>query len=204
MPSIIMPAGGSKVEWSPNPEAEKTEKKVAVDPQFDAIRNLPGIKAQAESLDLESAEEVQEEVKAEENPAAAAVQEVAKAAEEVKEKVEEAVEKVVEVAQEAVEAVKAGAEAVVEKAEEKPAEEKKEDEVAEIAVIVEEEPEIPGVVEDGTGKVEKETCVASDKGQFVRIAALSPQNRKDLVDYWKNMLGFEPEYVDAMVKDYEE
>jgi len=50
-------------------------------------------------------------------------------------------------------------------------------------------------------KEEKEA--SSDEPKFVRLAKISPENRKDLRDYWANKLGFPKEYVDAMVADYE-
>ncbi|MCK9434416.1 MAG: hypothetical protein M0R32_06220 [Candidatus Cloacimonetes bacterium] len=53
-------------------------------------------------------------------------------------------------------------------------------------------------------KVEKEGREASSKPQgFVAIAKLSPENKKFISNYWKDILGYPPEYVDAMVTDYE-
>ena len=44
--------------------------------------------------------------------------------------------------------------------------------------------------------------VANESGRWVKIAKLSPENKKKTRDYWL-MLGFPQAYVDAMVKDYE-
>ena len=58
-------------------------------------------------------------------------------------------------------------------------------------------------------KQEKEGCggcgaTASTTQSFVRVAKLSSKNRSDLRDYWLNALGFPSEYVDEMLKDYED
>lgn len=42
----------------------------------------------------------------------------------------------------------------------------------------------------------------TESSGFVKIAKLSPENRKSLKEYWM-ALGFPKEYVDAMTKDYE-
>ena len=47
------------------------------------------------------------------------------------------------------------------------------------------------------------TVEAEDSSRFVKIAKLSPQNKKKLAHYWKSMLGYDPEYVNLMVRDYE-
>lgn len=75
----------------------------------------------------------------------------------------------------------------------------------------EDEDDIPGVEgnsEDGVEKEgdkdkdeDKKPTFASGKGMR-RLAELSSDESKELRHYWKDLLGFPPEYVDAMLKSY--
>ena len=75
----------------------------------------------------------------------------------------------------------------------------------------EDEDDIPGVEGDSEDGVEKEgdedkdedkkPTFASGKGMR-RLAELSSDESKELRHYWKDLLGFPPEYVDAMLKSY--
>ena len=53
---------------------------------------------------------------------------------------------------------------------------------------------------------EKSITVAESGGagrRFVKVAALTPENKKKVRDYWVNILGYDPKYVEYMVTDYE-
>ena len=149
-------------------------------------------------------------------------------AQEVVEKVEEAVAKVEEAVQEVKNAVGAEIEAEVaeEKAEGEIPEEveieitdDEEETPAEDTEVVEdaaaekdEDKEIE--IEDGEGKKEdeivQESCMANTKVQMktagdadgmVRIAKLSPSVKKKVLDYWKNELGYVPDFCKLLVQD---
>jgi len=62
------------------------------------------------------------------------------------------------------------------------------------------ESETEGKVEDTE---EDNIVVAGDTAKFVKVASISPENKKQLRDYWVNGLGYDAEYVDAMLQDYE-
>jgi hypothetical protein len=61
--------------------------------------------------------------------------------------------------------------------------------------------ETAGVAEAATE--EPEITVAGDDRRFIRIAALTPENREKVRKYWVESLGYDKKYVDWMVKDYE-
>ena len=72
--------------------------------------------------------------------------------------------------------------------------------VSQSDIVVESEPDIKSCAEKKDVQVEKS---ASTEEEFVKIAKLTPANRKKLADYWTNMLGFPKDYVSLMTKDYE-
>ena len=139
-----------------------------------------------------------------------AVEEVEEGASEdsaVKE-VQEAVEKIKEAAEQIEEAVLNISDVQIE--EEPEMEEVSieiEDDVDELDALEDAEgaEEVPGVIEDDEEEVdvEKEGCTASSEEQFMKLAMISPSNRKKLVDYWTNVLNYPADYVKLMVKDYE-
>jgi len=208
---------------------DQPKQKSDMDLQIEALTKVPSLQKDAQGLmDLEDVEviggkeagEVPPVAVPEATPPAAVATPVdvpaakpadAQAVVDAAQDAADAAQKVVEVAEQAAVGTE---EKPADKAEDKPAED--EGEKDEVALEI----EIPGVKEDEDKKdaeVEKESSTAASKepakkvaaeksaatdGKFVRLSALSPQNRKDLVDYWKNMLGFPSEYVDAMVKDY--
>jgi len=178
---------------------------------FDAIKDLPGLKDKATGILEEIKEKVEEvaqviEEKADE--AAVATKKVEEIAAVVGDKVEEKKE---------------------EKVEEK-VEEVSKEEPTEVEIEIEDEKKdvsIPGVEEKPAEEVEidigkevgpedivkkskeacpecgKEvcSCTAKSKGEFIRLAKLSPKNREAVREYWLG-LGFPKDYVDAMVRDY--
>jgi hypothetical protein len=72
------------------------------------------------------------------------------------------------------------------------------DEPGDSAVVVEiEEPEAEaGVYSDETASVE------ASSERFVKIATLSPANKKKLKSYWVKTLGYDSEWVGMMLKEY--
>jgi hypothetical protein len=62
--------------------------------------------------------------------------------------------------------------------------------------------ETVGDVEDEDDSEEDALIVASDKRTFVRVAALSGDTKKQVQAYWTEMLGYDPEYVKLMIKDF--
>lgn len=46
------------------------------------------------------------------------------------------------------------------------------------------------------------TLIAGSSSRFHKIAMLSPANKKKLKDYWVGQLGYDPEFVGMMLKDY--
>ena len=79
-------------------------------------------------------------------------------------------------------------------------------------IIVESEPEIDaaacGTMASNKGATKKAKEVAMDKSaateeQFCRYSMISAPNRKKLLDYWVNQLGYPKDYVKLMVKDSE-
>ena len=200
------------VEEAPVSEIEEVEE---ANPAFDAIRSLPGFETEVAEIDaLEGAESDVASAAAKIEDAALELADAAKALTEVKES--EVAEAKEEKTEEVSEEKKDGGDEVavvdlpenLEKpetekcevcGEEVPAEEKKEEEKKE-----EEKPE---------EKIEKESLAASSdiksiktgvpSGGFVEVAKLSPENKQFLKTYWKDILGFPADYVDAMVTDYE-
>jgi len=87
------------------------------------------------------------------------------------------------------------------------AEENKDDEepkevADEVEIEIEKDPR-EELDEDDIVKKSKEACgcAAKSKGEFVRLAKLSPKNKEAIKEYWL-ALGFPPDYVESMVKDY--
>lgn len=83
-------------------------------------------------------------------------------------------------------------------------EEHEEHEKSETKKEEDKEEEIPGVEGDEDDGVKKEgdkEAFASGKGMR-RLAELSSDETKELRHYWKDLLGFPPDYVDAMLKQY--
>jgi hypothetical protein len=82
---------------------------------------------------------------------------------------------------------------------------------------IEEITEEEGLVAITPGEVEEEECetcqycgsakgissVAGDSRKFTKLAAVSPENKKQIRTYWVDYLGYDPKYVDAMIQDYE-
>jgi len=200
------------------------------DPQLSAIKELPGMQdgiAELETMSTEVAppvgevdgecapcvtavggavEQAIEKVKdAAQGVADAAVKDVEKAVNDAVKNVGKPVVEVTEVAEIAHEKAETPAEEAKEEHEksETPAEEAKEEACK----------DIPGVEGEKDGKVEKEgdedkkdkkdkkPAFAASKGMR-RLAELSPSEVKDLRHYWKDLLGFPPEYVDNMLKNY--
>jgi hypothetical protein len=50
---------------------------------------------------------------------------------------------------------------------------------------------------------ECEEVVEAGANDWVKVAEISPRNRKKLVDYWSKQLGYPKDFVKLMVKDYE-
>lgn len=77
-----------------------------------------------------------------------------------------------------------------------------EDDDNEVEIGIEKDPE-KDVGADDIVKKSKESCgcSAKSKGEFVRLAKLSPKNREAVKEYWL-ALGFPKDYVEAMIKDY--
>ncbi len=44
---------------------------------------------------------------------------------------------------------------------------------------------------------------AASKGTFVKISEISPENKKKVYSYWKDMLGYPEDFCKLMVKNYE-
>jgi len=177
---------------------------------FDSIKDLPGIKEKATGLLDEIKEKVEEvaqviEEKAEEAAVATKkVEEIAavvgeKAEEKIEEKVEEKVEEVSkeEPTEVEIEIEDEKKDVSIPGVEEKPTEEVEIDIGKEVGPedIVKKSKECPGC-----GK-EICSCTAKSKGDFVRLAKLSPKNREAVKEYWLG-LGFPKDFVEAMVRDY--
>ena len=211
--SYIFPSGSKKVD------AFSTVKKVADDNKeavvedfaFDAIKELPGIKDKATGL-LDEIKEKVEEV-------AEVIQENVDESTVAKEKVEEIAAVIGEKAEEKKEEKK---EEIVEDKKEEKTEEVSKEEPTEVEIEIEDEKKdvsIPGVEEKPVEEVEIDigeevgpedivkkseedsSCTAKSKGEFVRLAKLSPKNREAVKEYWLG-LGFPKDYVEAMVRDY--
>lgn len=226
MGSMIMPSGGKRYEWIPEvPGAEKQEK-IGLDAisdkelmklaQFGEVVDVeleePGESPEEEDVVEVSidGEELGEELEGEgeeleEEGEGDSISELIEAVEEVKEKLDEVVEEASEVAGGEVEEL----EGEVEELEELDGD-LEGDVVEEIAEEGALESVTPGELEEE----ECETCeycgsakgmssVAGDSRKFTKIASVSPENKKQIAKYWKDYLGYDPEYVDWMLKDYE-
>ena len=64
--------------------------------------------------------------------------------------------------------------------------------------------EISEVVAKAKGKVKKSATEVSveDSSRFVKIAKLSPVNKKKLSDYWIKTFGYDADWVHQMLRDY--
>ena len=239
--SYIISSGNKKPQWVPEPKAKKTAQlDVVVDEApvqeeessnfFDAVKDLPGIKEQATSLEqaIETATEAVEAVK-EVALAEGVIQPKQVGATPISETPAPVAPMTpVDGAKSdlpAIEAPKAEGEVKPEeKKDENPFAKKDEAPKAEGEVKIEEKPadkpaeekavdqveiEIPGVKDDEKKDdgVEKESCgmnvgASVTDGKLKAIAKLSPENRKDLGKFWKDDLGMPADWVDAMLKDY--
>ena len=212
------------VEEAPVSEIEEVEE---ANPAFDAIRSLPGFETEVAEIDaLEGAESDVASAAAKIEDAALELADAAKALTEVKEsEVSEAKEEKTEEVSE--EKKDDGDEvAVVELPEdlEKPETEKCEVCGDEVDADKKGDGEccnegvnekIEEVKKDDKPeeKIEKESLASSSdiksiktgvpSSGFVEVAKLSPENKQFLKTYWKDILGFPADYVDAMVTDYE-
>jgi len=227
-----MPAGNSKVDWSPKEaklhKTANTEEQVEVQEEVNPL--YEAAKAHMAEVEKQKAEASEEtEVKEacgsmmdddsvvldvevdEEVPCPdAVVEEVSDEA--TPKSVSEAVAEVEAKAEEA-EAVVQEVAAAVDKIEEAVQDVKdvcgKGGEMEELEEL---EEDIPGeeVVDDEV-VVEGEECdeeasmdkSASVEEEFCKFAKLSPSNRKKVVNYWVKQLGYPKDYVALMTKDYE-
>lgn len=58
-------------------------------------------------------------------------------------------------------------------------------------------------MDSGANAVEADsTLMAGSSSKFYKIASLSPANKKKLKDFWIGSLGYDPDYVAMMIKDY--
>jgi len=221
----IIPAGGRKMDWVRDPEAveKQAQDMFSDDPQLDAIKDLPCMQDGINELqNMTNNEIVPMETGA--VPGGAVDQAI--------EKVKDAAQEVADAAVKDVEKAVTDAVKNVGKTEATPVADTVDEivpEKEEVEIEVEEVDEVPGVVGDADG-IEKEgdkdeddkdekkeddkddkddkdddkeenSFFASGKGMR-RIAELSNDELKDLRHYWKDLLGFPPEYVDAMLKKY--
>jgi hypothetical protein len=227
----IVPAGGKKMEWVKDPEQLVTKVAQGMfedDPQLDAIKGLPGMQDGIDELnemansecgectaspELEnfggSIEQAIEKVK----DAALGVADAAK--KEIKQNVTDALsgkdvamvsEKIEEENPEGKEVEEFEFEIPVsdESGETTADEAHEEHEKSETEEEEKKEEEIPGVEGDKEEGIEKEgdkEAFASGKGMR-RLAELSADETKELSHYWKDLLGFPAEYVNAMLKSY--
>ena len=247
MASVILPAGGSFTEWAPRPETavQKSLKasKTDQDLQYDAIRNLPGIRKEAQALDLEEIEEFEPPCEDGESPCPPEFggdEEGEKKKGEIdidiSEEGEESsggvAEQAKDIAEEASELAEK-AQALADEADGGKGGDEISDDLATVDVVIDgdlpddlPDDDLPaGVLDDEDGEVEKEGMngfakakgkkttagkktasvqkTNAPKSKFTSLAALSPENRKEVREYWV-ALGFPTEYVDSMVQDYEE
>ena len=61
----------------------------------------------------------------------------------------------------------------------------------------------PECKEATSEEAEEEEVVEASANDWVKVAEISPKNRKKLVDYWGKQLGYPKDFVKLMVKDYE-
>jgi len=193
--SVIVPAGSKRREWVPEDPMTRTASAEGAE----VVEKDELLEAAMGVLDRQAKEEeVVVEVPAE---APAAVLEEVSDDGVVTEKEEEEVEVAVEdQVKDAVETIEVALEEVKEAVgvqEEVHEEVGVGDESAVDEVTFTEE-----VVEDSV-EAEEEPVVASSEEEFCRFAKISPQNRAKVADYWKNSLGYPPDYVDLLTKDYE-
>lgn len=59
--------------------------------------------------------------------------------------------------------------------------------------------------EEVVGETNEEPSIeaTASANDWVKVSAISPNNRKKLIDYWGNKLGYPKDFVKLMVKDYE-
>ena len=227
MSIMITPAGHKNVDWAPSDNKLKktastedgSEVQEETNPLYEAAKSYIEKSQQKEATDdtceeVEEAEEIEEKV----GSVADAVKEVEEKADVAEAKVE-AVQEALGQIDEAVQSVKEvcgevdAAEAEVDKVDEVDDEveieievqdDQGEEDKGEEGLVVESEPEV-----EGCGAVaEKAEEVAMDKAastteEFCRYSMISEPNRKKLVEYWVNALGYPRDYVKLLVKDYE-
>lgn len=212
--SPIMPAGAKRYNWIPKladdeklgTELLDLDKLTGKSPVADAAEAVIGKPGEVPAI-----EAVEVAVEGEKKPEGEAKPEGEKPCE-CKEKVQELADKAQEVAAEAQELVElvVGDDGTVSMPDIPEIPE-------EVSVEIEEEPATsetsgvpPGVVDEAAKEgesveeeaAEKVSCAAAE-GRFVKIAALTPENKKKLKDYWANVLGYDKKYVEYMVTDYE-
>ena len=191
--------------------ADENKDAVVEDKDFalDSIKDLPGVGDRATALldeikgKVEEVSAVIQESVGETDGAKAKVEEIAAIVKDIKETPAEVDEVEIEIEDEKktpeeIEInVEKDGDVSIPGVEEKPVEE------VEINIGEEVGPEnIVKEGKEGCPECGKETCVcAKSKGEFVRLAKLSPKNKEAVREYWLG-LGFPQDYVDAMVRDY--
>jgi len=225
---MVFPAGGKRTEAVQKTEGVGKEAQAVVvddlDAQFNAIKGLPGFEKQV--ADIEQCEgDAVKEVADLADKAKEAIDEVVDKAKEVVQ-VSEADGKAEKKEEKPAEKPDGKKDEKDDTVEVEVAVDDKPPDAVEIEVKDDGTVDIPGIKGADGVKKESEGCVAkavdktekeavkdkpekSDKPekeaakepQFVKISMLSPENRAELETYWKTI--FPPEYVDAMLKNYE-
>lgn len=210
---LIFPTGAKAHNWYGTEDGEKIGHQAMSDEDLQGFVEIGEVDLE-EGLPEEGTLEVAEEAPIEE-----VVEEVVEEpcdeppceeeegeAETVEEKVEEIKEDLDELAEMVEVEVTEGEDGTLEIADEESLEavtEPVEDEVVEDGMVEEEEEvEECGSTPAMASTEEEAMTVAGVEGQWVKVAKLSPENRKKTRDYWL-MLGYPQDYVDAMVADYE-
>jgi hypothetical protein len=203
------------MEWVNDPEVKKTAQDMFEDdPQLDAIKDLPGMQDEIDELQgMSTATDVPPCGECSEMDAATGT-EVEQAIEKVKDAAEEVANAAVKDVEKAVtDAVKnvgsPSAVVEVETTQVTDLDDTKPEELEKVEETEEKDDDdvdVPGVEGDAKG-IEKESdeekplAFAAAKGMR-RLAELSNDELKELRHYWKDLLGFPSEYVDAMLKKY--
>ena len=82
-------------------------------------------------------------------------------------------------------------------------EEPVEEEVVEVSIDDDDDDDEEECDEDEEECDDEDEVVEAKSNDWVKIAEISPQNRKKIMDYWSNKLGYPKDFVKLMVKDYE-
>jgi len=202
----IMPSGNGSMDWLPKNLVKTASSEGVVEEEQDRDDLLEAAKAVvATEAEGGSCETVVggDELTEDDSVTFEGEPEEVSEEEEVEIETEEPEAEAVECLEKAKDAIEEAVECLSDEAEVEVEIEEDEEETNVDEVSFEEPEEVDVVVEGGVNCLAEEKTKEASTDNWVKVSAISPSNRKKVLDYWVNKLGYPKDFVKLMVKDYE-